>query len=86
MKDRPPALYSDRTDIGMNQKLFQAACEALWGPRYQTEAARQLGIGRSSVLRYDAGECPVPDNVSDRLIRLVIKRRDHLNDLVWRMS
>lgn len=26
------------------------------GPQYQSEAARQLGIGRSSIVRYDSGE------------------------------
>jgi hypothetical protein len=32
----------------MTRHMFQAICMSLWGPQYQSEAARQLGIGRRS--------------------------------------
>jgi hypothetical protein len=44
----------------MSTKTCQAACEALWGPQYRSEAARAFGVGRSSVVRYDNGEREIP--------------------------
>lgn len=44
----------------MNRTMPRAAGEAPWGPQYCSEAARQLGLGLRSVMRYDAGERPVP--------------------------
>jgi len=68
----------------MTQKQFQAACAALWGPRYQLEATRELGVGRSSVVRYDAGERAVPDAIAERLRQLLTERGRLINGLLVR--
>jgi hypothetical protein len=58
--------------------MFQAICQSLWGPQYQSEAARRLGIGRRSMVRYDRGERPVPEAVAGRLTSLADERRAQL--------
>jgi hypothetical protein len=47
--------------------MFQASFQALWGPYYISEAARQFGIGRSSATRYDQGEREMPEEVMGQL-------------------
>jgi hypothetical protein len=59
----------------MNQKLFQATCAALWGPQYQSVAARELDIALRSVVRYDQGERAVPKAVIGRLGGLLDQRQ-----------
>ena len=51
----------------MSQKLFRAAAQALYGPVYPSQVARDLGISRSSCVRYDLGERTVPAALMDRL-------------------
>jgi hypothetical protein len=51
-------------------KLFKAVCKTMWGPRYRSEAARRLGISLRTMMRYDAGESPIPDDVLGRLFHL----------------
>ena len=58
----------------MSQQLFSRGCQALWGEQYQSEAARQLGISRSSVLRYADGRRAVPAQVIERLAALLVER------------
>lgn len=65
----------------MSQNIFQSACEAMWGPYYQAEAARQLGIGRSSVVRYDSGDRAVPKVVLGTLAGLLEKRQPKIEAL-----
>ena len=65
----------------MSTKTFQQACEALWGPQYQTAAARKLGIARSSVVRYDAGDREVPRVVLGSLLGLLDQRQTKIEAL-----
>jgi hypothetical protein len=65
----------------MTRHTFQAICQSLWGPQYQSEAARQLGISRRSMVRYDQGERPVPDPVAERLNKLADERCKQLAKL-----
>jgi hypothetical protein len=69
----------------MSQKLFAAASQALWGPHYQSEAARQLGIGLRSVTRYDAGERSVPPVLLVRLGKMLEQRQDEIARLRVKM-
>jgi transcriptional regulator with XRE-family HTH domain len=62
--------------------LFKAACRGLWGEQYQSEAARALGISRSSVLRYADGRRPVPAKVIERLAALLVERESELAKLI----
>ena len=66
----------------MSQHLFERGCFALWGPHYQSEAARQLGIARSSVLRYADGSRVVPAAVIERLAALLVEREAELAKLI----
>lgn len=66
----------------MSQALFTRAAEALWGAQYQSEAARQLGISRSSVLRYADGRRPVPAKVIERLAALLVDRETEIGKLI----
>jgi hypothetical protein len=70
----------------MRQKLFSATCVALWGERYQVEAARQLGLGRKSVQRYDLGERDVPQDVMEKLQILLLRKQDQVNRLLTKVS
>jgi hypothetical protein len=58
----------------------------LWGPQYQSEAARQLGLALRSVVRYDQGERRVPEAVLDQLYGLLIKRHAEIGKLVGRIG
>jgi hypothetical protein len=70
----------------MSTKTFQEACETLWGPQYQSAAARKLGIARSSLVRYDRGDRAVPPAVLDRLYGLMIKRQAEVTKLVAKLA
>ena len=65
----------------MSANTFTLACGALWGSQYQSEAARQLGISLSSVLRYANGEREVPRVVFERLSREIDGRLEDLGRL-----
>jgi len=65
----------------VSQKLFQAACAALWGPQYRAPAARVLGIHLRSLMRYDAGERTVPPALFVRLLELLLKRELEIGKL-----
>jgi hypothetical protein len=58
----------------MSTKTFQAVCAALWGPQKQSKAARQLGVGRSSIVRYDSSVPAVPKAVLGTLAGLLEQR------------
>jgi transcriptional regulator with XRE-family HTH domain len=66
----------------MSQQLFARGCEALFGTQYQSEAARALGISRSSVLRYADGRRAVPTQVIERLAALLVERESELAKLI----
>lgn len=65
----------------MNQTLFQESCRALWGTQFQSQASRQLGIGLSSVQRYDYGQRDVPDAVLQALAALLADRQHAIEAL-----
>jgi len=69
----------------MTRTTFKHACAALWGPQYQSEAARQLGIGRSSVVRYDLGDRTVPVQIVERLGELLAERQARIDGLLVKL-
>ena len=69
----------------MNQTRFKSACEALWGPQYRSEAARQLKLGLRTVMRYDAGERDVPKDVLARLGTLLAQRQEQIAKLLAKL-
>ena len=54
--------------------LLRAAGEALYGPRWQSDLARDLKVSDRTVRRWDAGQNDVPAGVWDEL-RALLKAR-----------
>ncbi len=64
----------------MNNNLLQSAGEALYGPRWQSDLARDLGVSDRTVRRWVAGDDPPPGVYID-LLRLVVERQVELDDV-----
>lgn len=54
--------------------LLREAGAALYGPRWQSDIARDLGVSDRTVRRWDAGQNDVPEGVWDEL-RALLKAR-----------
>ncbi|HMQ73262.1 MAG TPA: hypothetical protein PKA84_01395 [Rubrivivax sp.] len=66
-------------------RLLAEAGEALYGPQWQSELARQLGVNDRTVRRWVAGVTPVPSGVYVDLLRMVVERHAQLEDLAGRL-
>ena len=62
-------------------RLLVEAGEALYGPRWQTELARDLGVSDRTMRRWAANKNPVPAGIYIDLLRLMQKRADLLHSL-----
>jgi hypothetical protein len=51
--------------------LLRAAGAALYGQRWQSDLARDLGVAIRSVQRWDAGSHPIPDTIWSELCTLL---------------
>ena len=65
--------------------LFKRACEALWGPQYRSEGARQLVVSLRTMMRYDAGESPIPEETMVKLTKPLEERNDEIEKFAARM-
>jgi hypothetical protein len=63
-------------------KLFKQMAAALWGPQYRSEAARQLDVHLRTLMRWDAGERPVPDEKIDMMVTLLDERQKKITTLL----
>jgi len=54
--------------------LLREAGEALYGPRWQSDIARDLGVSDRTVRRWDAGQNAIPPGVWAN-IRALLKER-----------
>lgn len=59
--------------------------EALYGPRWQSDLARDLGVADRTVRRWAAGATQVPTGVYVDLLRLVTERAETLDALAERL-
>lgn len=59
--------------------------EALYGPRWQSDLARDLGVADRTVRRWVAGATRVPTGVYVDLLRLVTERAEVLDALAERL-
>lgn len=57
--------------------LLREAGEALYGSRWQSELARDLGVADRTVRKWAAGDSPVPESAYAKLATIA-KRRAHL--------
>lgn len=69
----------------MTTKLLRDTGEALYGPRWQTDLSRDLGVSDRTMRRWAAGADDVPSGVYMDLLRLVMERSQVLDDLVERL-
>lgn len=62
--------------------LLLACGRALYGDRWQSPLARDLGVADRTMRRWVAGSHPVPEGIAADLLRLVQERRKDLGGLV----
>lgn len=65
--------------------LLREVGEALYGPRWHTDLARDLDVADRTVRRWEAGATPVPDGVWADLRGLIVTRGAALRDLAERL-
>ena len=61
---------------------FKQYGEALYGPRFQMEMARQLGKNGKTIRTWVAGRYPIPDWVKPVLLAKIRDKRDHLTNIL----
>lgn len=66
-------------------RLLVEAGEALYGPRWQSELARDLGVADRTVRRWVAGTSDVPPGLYVDLLRLTQERAAALDALSQRL-
>jgi len=66
----------------MTLEELRAVGEALYGPRWQSEAARALRVSDRTIRRWAAGEWPVPDAVQAEIWALARARHQALGELI----
>lgn len=66
----------------MTPALLSQAGEALYGPRWQSELARDLDIDDRTMRRWVAGDSSVPSGVAVDLLRLLTERASDIDDLI----
>lgn len=66
-------------------RLLVECGEALYGERWQSELARDLGVSDRTVRRWVAGATPVPSGVFVDLLRMVTERQVTLDALALRL-
>lgn len=62
-------------------KLLHDCGEALYGPRWQSELARDLGCSIRTMQRWAIGSTDIPGGVYLDLLRLTMERAQTLDDL-----
>lgn len=66
----------------MTPALLSQAGEALYGPRWQSELARDLDIDDRTMRRWVAGDSSVPSGVAVDLLRLLTEWASDIDDLI----
>jgi predicted transcriptional regulator len=66
-------------------RLLVEAGEALYGPRWQTDLARDLGVTDRTIRRWLAGTTDMPKGVYIDLLRLTQERGAALEGLAQRL-
>lgn len=66
-------------------RLLRECGEALYGPRWQSELARELGVSIRTMQRWSAGTTDVPTGLYLDLLRLTQERAAVLDALAPRL-
>ena len=67
-------------------RLLRECGEALYGPRWQTDIAHDLGVNDRTIRRWASSTDDVPDGVYLDLLRLTQERAMALDGLVDRLK
>lgn len=70
----------------MTPELLRTAGEALYGPRWQRDLARDLDMDDRTMRRWATGERPIPARVSGELVGLLRRRGDICTALADRLT
>ena len=69
----------------MSNRLLRDTGEALYGPRWQSDLARDLHVSDRTVRRWIAGRAGMPAGIALDLLRLCDERAQALSDLRGRL-
>jgi len=75
------SLVTSTTVLRMSSDLLRRIGTALYGEHWPSELARDLGVPRRTVQRWEAGDAPIPLTLRRDLARLVAMRQDVLGKL-----
>lgn len=70
----------------MSSKLLRDAGEALYGPRWQSDLARDLSVSDRTMRRWLAGADDLPAGVAADLWRLCEERAALVDDVIGRLK
>jgi hypothetical protein len=82
-RPRPPA---SRWRTHDEHKELPGGMRGLWKPQYHLEAACQLKVGRSSIVRYATGERDIPHAMLDKLEGLLLKGHGDVGKLIGKLA
>lgn len=68
----------------MTPTELREAGEALYGPRFTTDLARNLNVAVRTVQRWLSGDRAIPARRSQEIVALVAERHKTLNELIVR--
>lgn len=66
----------------MTPTRLEAVGRVLYGPRWQTDLAADLGVTYRTMRRWVSGESPIPGGVEADLRRLLAERRIEIDGLL----
>ncbi|MGV0909277.1 hypothetical protein [Martelella sp. FOR1707] len=70
----------------MSNKLLKDAGEALYGPRWQTDLAKDLDVSDRTIRRWVSGVDDLPSGVAVDLWRICLERSALLDDVIDRLK
>lgn len=70
----------------MSTKLLRDVGEGLYGPRWQSNIAHDLGVSDRTIRRWASGVDDVPPGVYMDLLRIVVERQSDLDLIVERLK
>lgn len=66
----------------MTPENLQRVGEALYGPRWASDLARDLGVALRTVQRWHSGDRGIPPTLSDDLVVLLRSRQIEISDVI----
>ena len=70
----------------MSDRLIRRTGEALYGPRWQADLARELDVSERTIRNWVAGAAEPPIGVYVDLLRIVIERGAELDEIEQKLK